>query len=321
MRILALALVLAACVPSPKLPRLSQPVQVPLYHLGTPHRFVQVEIQGRNWLFLLDTGARESAVTPRAAQSMNLAVRYGGAPLEGIGGTAEADLSVIPALSLGGLAIKRLPVRVASLSTTFFADNPDLVAGYLGTEFLEKFHFGIDLTAGTLRLGAPGGAPFFTGSPVRVAVKPGPELLLPITVDGEKLLFEIDTGADRLLLFRNQTRLRGTPLVLSLGGVGPSAEVQAEALRVRELLIGELRFTNTDALILDLSRQKGGLLGADILSQVAFDYDPTRGDLLFWSRPLIAGTTGAIDARPAPPKPAAGPATVIDAGDVDFETR
>lgn len=308
-----------ACAASPDIPRMSRAVTLPLYHLGSPHRFVRAEVNGRSWYFLLDTGAKESAVTPRAANEMGLSTRFG-TPLEGIGGSAEADTAELPRLSLGPIAVKRFPVRVVELSTSFFHQNPDLVAGYLGSDFLRRFHLGLDLAAGTLTLGAPGGAPFFTGEPTRIPVSPGDEILVPVTVNGERHLFELDTGADLLLMFRAHTALRGAPTALSLGGVGPGAQVEAELLRVSSLGLGALSLAGLDALIVDLPRKKSGLLGALALSRLRVEYDPERSELLFWERPLLA-ETGALDARPPAPKPKAGPPTVIDAGDVDVEIR
>ena len=72
-----------------------------------------------------------------------------------------------------------------------------------------------------------------------------------------------------------------------------------------------------DVMIVDLSRHKGGLLGANLLSNFLIDLDPKRNTILLWPRPA---TDGAIDLRPKEEPPAAGPAILIDGGDTDITT-
>src|SRR5689334_4619576 len=96
MKYLCLALLLVSCHQGPKIPVPERDVSLPLYQVGTPHRFVKATIQDRDWYFLIDTGANENAITPKAAQEMQLSVKYGGATISGIGGDADADSSVIP---------------------------------------------------------------------------------------------------------------------------------------------------------------------------------------------------------------------------------
>jgi predicted aspartyl protease len=305
----------AACAPAPKIPRIDGVVALPLYHLGSPHRFVKAEIGGREWLFLVDTGAYESAITPQAAHLMGLPITLGGKELVGIDGATDADRAVIPELMLGGLRVARLPVRVVTLSAPLLRERPELVAGYLGSDFLSRFHVGLDLAGGEMRLAPPSSAPLYPGEALRLPIRrAGGELHIDADIDGDSFVLELDTGADRLILFRAHRSLRGEREELFLGGVGPGAAVVAETLVARSLRFGEATVSDVDAVVVARDRQKGGLLGAEVLSRFRIDIDPRRQEILLWPRPPAEG---AIDARLSNAPEPAGAAAVLE-GDVEI---
>lgn len=301
---------LLSCTKEPSFPKISQPISLPLYHVGSPHRFVKVTVLERDWYFLIDTGAKECAVTPKAAQEMGLSVYIGGTPIEGIGGQAEADTSVIPELQMGEIKVKRLPVRVLSLSNGDFTEHSEILGGYLGSSFWEKFQVGFDFSGGKLTLSSPGESPLFPGEPLIVPVnRHQDETRVEVSFDAEVLDLELDTGADQTILFRQNTSLRGKPEQMFLGGIGPGANFYVERATAKEVKLGEVVLSDVEVLIVDRQRKKDGLLGADILSQFLVELDPNRASVYLWPRPPVEG---AIDLRPPAPPPKPGPAVIID---------
>ena len=309
MRYLWLVLLLYSCHQGPKIPTLERDVTLPLYHVGTPHRFVKATIQEREWYFLIDTGANESAVTPKAAQEMALAVKYGGAPISGIGGDADADSSLIPRLELGALSLKRIPVRVVSLSSEIFTEHDELLAGYLGASFWQHFQLGLDLAGGSLKLSSPGGAALFPGAPLKAKLQRQQETWVDSMIQGEALSLELDTGAEHTFLFRGKTSLKGAVGEMFVGGIGPGRNLTVEILRVPTLQLGEASVRDVLVIILDRERRKSGLLGADVLAGFLVDLDPTRDTLYLWPRDA---TDTAIDLRPPLPPKKNGPPVIIE---------
>jgi predicted aspartyl protease len=301
-------LLLCACQRGPKIPLPERDVTLPLYQVGTTHRFVKASINERDWYFLIDTGASESAVTPKAAQEMDLAVKFGGGAISGIGGEADADQSVIPKMQLGPLSIKKLPVRVVTLSSATFTEHSEILAGYLGSSFWSNYQMGLDLAGGSLTLSAPGGAPLFSGAPLSAKLTRERELYLNADIEAESLLMELDTGAEHTFLFRSKTRLRGVPGEMFVGGIGPGTTIAVETLTAASIKLGEAHVVDAPLIILHRERRKSGLLGADILSRFTIDVDPTRDTILLWPR---EPTDGSIDLRP-PVKKKPGPAIIIE---------
>jgi hypothetical protein len=299
---------LLSCHQKTRIPLPERDIVLPLYQVGTQHRFVKATIQERDWYFLIDTGARESAVTPKAAQEMDLSVRLGGDPISGIGGEADADQSVIHRMELGPLSIKNLPVRVVTLSGGVFEDHSEILAGYLGASFWSNYQMGLDLAGGSLKLSAPGGAPLFSGEPLSAKLIREKELYLTAQIETESLLLELDTGAEHTFLFRGKTSLRGTPGEMFVGGIGPGATLTVETLITPLLQLGEVQIKDAALIILHRERRKSGLLGSDILSQFTIDIDPSRDTLFLWPR---EPAEGAIDLRP-PVKKKPGPAIIIE---------
>jgi predicted aspartyl protease len=309
MKYMWLVLLLWGCHLGPKIPTPERDITLPLYHVGTSHRFVKATIQERDWYFLIDTGANESAVTPKAAQEMALAVKYGGASINGIGGEADADSSLIPKMELGALSLKRLPVRVVSLSSAIFTAHDELLAGYLGASFWQNFQLGLDLAGGSLKLSSPGGAALFPGTPLKAKLQRQQETWVDTVIQDEALSLELDTGAEHTFLFRGKTSLKGAVGEMFVGGIGPGRNIRIETLLVPTLQLGEASAPNVSVIILDRERRKSGLLGADVLARFLVDLDPTRDTLYLWPRDA---TDTAIDLRPPPPPKKSGPPIIIE---------
>ena len=130
---------------------------VPLRRAATTgHHLVEARLNGRDGLFVLDTGANMSVVDDDHAATFGLggaAARPGGG--FAIGGTVAAKQVAIDSLSLGGVRIRQRRMVVADLGHLTAAMRPlagGAVHGLIGQDVLNEHRAVIDMDAPLLYL-------------------------------------------------------------------------------------------------------------------------------------------------------------------------
>lgn len=258
---------------------------------------VEVDLDGRKALFVIDTGAERSAISDRLAQALDLPP---GPPVL-VHGITTAQMT--PTVRLPHLAFSER--RFADLVLPVFPYGLLGADGLLGLDVLSRFRLTLDLRRRRVMIAASGvdvvrRGLSFGGRASRVGlditdVRSGrfsQLILTQVAADGVPAVAFIDSGAqysigNRALMRALDSRLGRVerPLVRVYGVIGQSLLVRSgeladlrlarRALGPTPLLFGDLHAFR----ILNLIDRPALLLGADVLtrfSQVTLDYGRGR---------------------------------------------
>jgi predicted aspartyl protease len=111
---------------------------------------VPVEVSGRAFTFLLDTGSARTVLSIEAARAISLKT-FPGAQLIGATGATEVDHGWVDDLRVGPVRIARLLVVVLDL--TRLARRDVVIDGILGADVLLRGRMRLDFAEGRLWLG------------------------------------------------------------------------------------------------------------------------------------------------------------------------
>ncbi len=258
---------------------------------------VEVDLDGRKALFVIDTGAERSAISDRLAQALDLPP---GPPVL-VHGITTAQMT--PTVRLPHLAFSER--RFADLVLPVFPYGLLGADGLLGLDVLSRFRLTLDLRRRRVMIAASGADVVrrglsFGGRASRVGlditdVRSGrfsQLILTQVAADGVPAVAFIDSGAqysigNRALMRALDSRLGRVerPLVRVYGVIGQSLLVRSGELADlrlarRDLGPTPLLFGDLHAFrILNLIDRPALLLGADVLtrfSQVTLDYGRGR---------------------------------------------
>lgn len=258
---------------------------------------VEVDLDGRKALFVIDTGAERSAISDRLAQALDLPP---GPPVL-VHGITTAQMT--PTVRLPHLAFSER--RFAELVLPVFPYGLLGADGLLGLDVLSRFRLTLDLRRRRVMIAASGADVVlrglsFGGRASRVGlditdVRSGrfsQLILTQVAADGVPAVAFIDSGAqysigNRALMRALDSRLGRVerPLVRVYGVIGQSLLVRSGELADlrlarRDLGPTPLLFGDLHAFrILNLIDRPALLLGADVLtrfSQVTLDYGRGR---------------------------------------------
>lgn len=258
---------------------------------------VEVDLDGRKALFVIDTGAERSAISDRLAQALGLPP---GPPVL-VHGITTAQMT--PTVRLPHLAFSER--RFADLVLPVFPYGLLGADGLLGLDVLSRFRLTLDLRRRRVMIAASGADVVrrglsFGGRASRVGlditdVRSGrfsQLILTQVAADGVPAVAFIDSGAqysigNRALMRALDSRLGRVerPLVRVYGVIGQSLLVRSGELADlrlarRDLGPTPLLFGDLHAFrILNLIDRPALLLGADVLtrfSQVTLDYGRGR---------------------------------------------
>ncbi|HEV8320078.1 MAG TPA: aspartyl protease family protein [Myxococcota bacterium] len=306
---------------------------LPLYALGSAQVFVEATVWAgagappRQMLWLVDTGARNTALDVDVAERLGLTIEETGDESTGVLGTQPVRRTVLRRLELGAAAtLESWPVKVLQITLGVDGDGALPVAGVLGTDLLERFDVTLDVPGGRLFLlppgtslrapgaaGAASGAGAGAAAATRAAAAAGAalgagavavpfdwssrEVLVALRTGGttETFTVEVDSGAELVLLFRRGAGFpEGWPAELVIGGAGDTDKLRASrvrALTLPDVSLGPLALGAVPAVVLEgPPRAKDGLLGMEVLGRRAVRLD-FRGRRLWF---------GAVSDGPGP---------------------
>ncbi len=234
-----------------------------------------VNLDGRETLFVVDTGAEASTVTPQAADALRLPNdSRRGSVLLGIAGPFRTPNVRVRRFALGevvrvdqSLSIGRMPA--------FPASEPP-VAGLLGADVLSGYDVELDLPNGRMSLYTPRDCPGFVPWPgavgVPIARTRSGLAFVDAVVDGVSVRALLDTGARTTLLARataaslgiSQAALARDPQRVGIGiGLG---NIDVRTHRFGELGLPGAMQHNVTANVADIHLPGVEmLLGADYL--------------------------------------------------------
>ncbi len=230
---------------------------------------VRAIANGKEGLFIIDTGAAETILDPEFAKS--IAVPVAGAEQGTFAGgkTAEVAYGRLSRFAIGGMTLADLPVALVSTAKFAPAANGKSVAGVIGTGLLSRFRATIDYRKGVLALEAGEGAKL----PPPLAAIPfwqvGDHFLLASgrLNDGEPQMFFVDTGLAGAAFTAPESTLKAAniapppPSGDMNGGVGTAAIAPFD---VAALSLGALRRERLSGLFGAFPQQLEMALGTRI---------------------------------------------------------
>ncbi|WP_233828554.1 retroviral-like aspartic protease family protein [Paraburkholderia sp. ZP32-5] len=287
--------------------QLTKEAQLPLVERAG--RFlVEAGINGEKRLFVIDTGSQKSALTPAAADALNLPYdRTSAQRVIGVGDAITPDYPRIASIALGATQWPDLRVPVTGANTFARMAEPQL-AGILGADILSRYDVELDFPAHTMTLYTavnclghfvPWSGEFQSYSP---EYTPRHLFLMNVRLNGQPMRAILDTGAARSLVGREAAQRAGVdgemlardPKTSGEGVAGTSFVIYRH--RFDALQIGTRVFRNAQIEIGDTGVPPGVgmLLGMDFLR---------------WRRVWLSYSTGWVfmqrDAAAGGAKPAA----------------
>ncbi|MEW5924720.1 MAG: aspartyl protease family protein [Candidatus Zixiibacteriota bacterium] len=155
---------------------------IPFQFIGE-HLYLPVNVNGREKLWILDTGAEMTVLTQKYADELGLEVK-GNMKGSGAGNTIDVGFTTLPPFSLKGIEFDSQKVAVIEISQFFDRFGLD-VSGILGYDFLSRFVTKVDYDNQTLSFYDPENFAY-TGNGVMVETPlRGNMFNIPITIDGK----------------------------------------------------------------------------------------------------------------------------------------
>ena len=260
----------------------TEPITVPLTQRAGG-LYADVTIFGRNFSFLVDSGAQAVVLDSKVAASL-LLVPQGSLEARGTTRSGGIGVALLDHLAIGGAT---LPVRVASiLDLNASTAGHFAIDGILGFPLFGAGVVRIDAGHATMTL-APTDPRASWGEPFEVDVdRELPEIVA--SVNGVQGRFLMDTGnGNELLLFHNFLDAHRGVLTFNpngpIGSYGVGGGTRAYATDVDELDIGSYRFyhANTNVMLSTegafADRFDAGNIGLGILKNFVVTFDlPNR---------------------------------------------
>jgi predicted aspartyl protease len=161
--------------------------------------FVPVKIAGTPKYMVLDTGSALTTIMRDAADGLNLRLRHGNFEVINVSGDYSSEFAE-GSLELGNLKADNVAFAIMPNSNKFTDDKR--FAGFLGADILSHYDVSVDFGTNKLDLLSPdhceGKVIYWQAAavavvPIRV-LKSG-HILVPVTLDGQKIWATLDTGA------------------------------------------------------------------------------------------------------------------------------
>ena len=265
--------------------------------ISANHILIPVGIDGAEQLFILDTGAQNSTVTPEFVQSAKLETTGRKTRIQGVGAiTVTADVAV-PTMSLGGFVIHNTAMATAALMQPP-APAPRAV-GLLGQSILQAFDMEIDLPHGRVALYstkhcADGFLPWAPPFSVSQLTMTNQGIIAPALLDGKHLTALIDTGAARTILSDGGLEYFGVSIQTVLKD--PAIPVNGAGARTIEMHLHRFSKLSIGGASIDRPLLVVGELGTDARMLIGLDF-------LMNFRVWISNGTGHIFFAPPEPAP------------------
>jgi predicted aspartyl protease len=275
------------------------------------HLFVDAVVNDKPVQMMFDTGSEFTILTPQAEKRLRLdRENFPASKVYGIGGEQSAVNFQADTLWLGKLYAKDFDFVVADVG---FQD------GLIGSDLLYGFDVDLNFQSDQIRLFVPkhdcsDAAAYLTGKLHKVdleaTVLPGmtisratvAEVKIHVSVGGQSLIAQIDSGAPHSLLFPSgAAKLRLTQQAVARDARGVSSGIGMQVVptifhTLPDLSIGDVKIADVPVSIVAESSGFGGpdmLIGLDMLNRAHFWISHSSAKLIVQYPP-----------RPSPPLPA-----------------
>jgi clan AA aspartic protease (TIGR02281 family) len=244
---------------------------------------VRLDIQGRPFDFVLDTGCSGLTITEETAHQLGLPIY--GESAQTVAGSFVSGRVIVPEIAIGSLTMHNVVLHTAPVAS---AGNPP-AAGLLGFDFIDAVGLRIDYAAGTIDALRPGSLAAPAGAEaLDVRLNSGTPVARAGIGDAVGDDFILDTGAAfSFVLFQRFTRAHPESSHPGHGGVryvtGVGGKVAFRPIETKRITLGSLEFDDAAGIealspyALGFDTQDG-LIGSDILKQFTLylDYGASR---------------------------------------------
>ncbi|HZZ66627.1 MAG TPA: aspartyl protease family protein [Phenylobacterium sp.] len=252
--------------------KLTKLVDLPVTMAGL-RPLISTKINGKDALFLVDSGAFYSLLTPAAVQKYQLKTMPAppGFRLEGVGGEQSASLAMVQSFDYAGIPIKNIQFLVSRGGY-----GPGSV-GLIGQNILGATDIEFDLANGVIRLfrakdcehsitayWAAGKA--LSALTIEYQTPREPHIIAPAEINGHPIRVMFDSGASTSLLSRSAAARVGVTAssagveAAGIGGGIGSRELETSIASFQEFGIGDEIIKNARLKI-----SNANLLGVDML--------------------------------------------------------
>ena len=240
--------------------------------------------------FAIDTGTSMTTVGATFADELGVRSKQSaGHALDGAGRPLPIEVGLLPEFRIGGVEVGAVPVLVVEDRALRLRDlhgGPERVPrGVLGLDLVAACRLIVDPERGSVVLELPVGLP---ASQSVQCVRAEGRCLVPVTIEGIRLWFVLDTGASHSSLTQFGVRrlhdgdARAVPSFRRVRTVGGGVVAVRE---VRDLVLrcSEARFRDVTLPIVDRGSSQlfpvHGVLGVDLLSHCRVTLDRGRARL------------------------------------------
>lgn len=190
------------------------PISIPEHHI-----FINVAIAGRDYKFVLDTGAGSTVLASDVVCDLGLEI-LGRAMGQGVSGAQEFEIVAVPEMRIG--AITMVNQRVVALDIERIRNHMPNVAGFLGMDFLNRFVVKFDYVRQEIEVFERSSFTY-AGSGAELPIEGA---CCAMTIDDVEGMFTIDTGSPALDLYGQFLEKKGLavradlPEITRIAGIG-----------------------------------------------------------------------------------------------------
>jgi predicted aspartyl protease/Tfp pilus assembly protein PilF len=266
------------------------------FHLGADRRpYIRVKLNGRDALFVIDTGSGFTVISKDAAKRFGVSEIAKGGRSQGFGGTGKFPIvyGLIKSLQIGDARIRMIPCFVRPFHGDQERPLDEKADGFIGLSILSHFLTQLDYKDSRIRLDRSDSPSLMTSSP-EVALVPfrttqNGLISVETEFDGNQHLNVIlDSGASSTVISSAAVgRLNMTDQIIKgqtaivTGAAGVTDNVQL--LFVRNCRVAQVQQNNLRALVLDFGAinetagfEQSGILGGDFLRNFTLTIDFNR---------------------------------------------
>jgi predicted aspartyl protease/Tfp pilus assembly protein PilF len=272
------------------------------FRLGTDRRpYIKVKVNGRDALFVVDTGSGFTVIAKDAAKRLGVSEISRGGKTQAFGGNGKFEIvyGLIKSLDLGGTKVKSVPCYIQHLHYAQNAPRDEQADGYIGLSILSHFLTQLDYKENVMRLdGASEGEGSFAAIPEATVIPfrrtQNGLISIETEVNGSQRINAIlDSGASSTVIsaaaverFNLRDHIIKGQTVQVFGAAGVANDV--ELLFLRHCRVADIQQSNMRALVLDFGAinetsgfEQSGILGGDFLRNFRVTIDFSRALLAF----------------------------------------
>ena len=271
------------------------------FYLGTDRRpYLRVKLNGRDALFVIDTGSGFTVISREAAKRFGVQEIARGGHSQGVGGTGKFPIvyGLIKSIDIGAATLRMAPCFIRSFHGETERAADERADGFIGLSILSRYLTELDYEEGRLRLdrregsSLPEAGPGVTVVPFRTTQNG--LISIEAEIDGANTVNAIlDSGASSMVIstaavdrfkLHDQIIKGETRSVTGAAGITPNVAL----LRISNCRVSSTERSNLQALIMDLKAinetsgfEQSAILGGDFLRHCRLTIDFGRGRVAF----------------------------------------